>query len=229
MILGAEMEAWFEQTEMGRYTAELERRFFARYDWFRKSGYAVRLGGWNMMPSESTGKGILNVPDDVRMNVVDTALAAESVDLLILPHTHESADAEKLFAEASRVLAPAGKVVLTGFNPHSLWCFSSWFDGRVLPERKYCLTLPGMKQVLAGAGFEIEYGQFMVYLPPLSSAEGIRFWQFMEKAGDRWWPQCAAVYGLVLVKKRVCVTPLPESECLPEGCMAVCGAARTEI
>lgn len=223
------MDAWFEQTEMGRYTADLERRFVARYAWVGKDGCTVRLGGWNIMPSESGSKGVLRVPDDVRMNVGDTALAAESVNLLILPHTHESADAERLFAEASRVLAPAGKVVLTGFNPNSLWCFSSWFDGRILPERKNCLTLPKMKQMLAEAGLEIEYGQFMVYLPPLSSGKGIRFWRFMEKAGDRWWPQCAAVYGLVLVKKRVCVTPLPESECLPEGCMVVCGAARTEI
>ena len=41
----------------------------------------------------------------------------------------------------------------------------------------------------------------MVYLPAVNSQKGLRFWRFMEKAGDRWWPQCAAVYGLVLVKR----------------------------
>lgn len=116
--------------------------------------------------------------------------------------------------------------MLTGFNPYSLWGFSRWFDGERLPEKRFCLPLPELKRQLADVGFDIEFGKFMVYLPPVSSIGQIRFWRFMEKAGDRWWPQCAAVYGLVLVKRAAGVTPLPEWDGYLGGKALAAGAAR---
>ena len=66
----------------------------------------------------------------------------------------------------------------------------------------------------------------MVYLPAVSSLGKIRFWQFMEKMGDRWWPQCAAVYGLVLLKNVAGVTPLRTQEGFWDGKTVAAGAAR---
>ena len=47
---------------------------------------------------------------------------AASLDLVVLPHTLElSADPHQVLREVERVLVPEGRVVLSGFNPASLW------------------------------------------------------------------------------------------------------------
>ncbi len=47
---------------------------------------------------------------------------ANSLDLLVLPHTLEfSADPHATLREVERVLVPEGKVVICGLNPASLW------------------------------------------------------------------------------------------------------------
>ncbi|HFC8546023.1 TPA: methyltransferase [Neisseria lactamica] len=218
------MDLWFEESAMGRYVAKLEQDFFNRYSAaYRFAGmYAVRAGGGRPAPSE----GVVCVSCDVPMSADGTVLADISTDMLLLPHTLECGIPSQILSEAHRILKPSGRVMLTGFNPHSLWGLGSWFDGERLPEKRFCLTLRGLKRQIADAGFDIELGKFMVYLPLVSSPGQIRFWQFMEKAGDRWWPHCAAVYGLVLVKRAAGVTPLPEWDGYLGGKALAAGAAR---
>ncbi len=48
----------------------------------------------------------------------------------------------------------------------------------------------------------------------------------MEKAGDRWWPQCAAVYGVVLTKHLIGIRPLPELESAFDGNTVALSTAR---
>ncbi|QEY23332.1 class I SAM-dependent methyltransferase [Neisseria animalis] len=212
---------WFEYTAAGRYAAEKEKAFFDSHV-PQKKQLAVQLGARWLRPSEQ----IIYVPEDVEMAVCATAWADRSLDMLLMPHTHEYAGCPLLaLAEAARVLKVGGRLVLTGFNPHSLWYFSRWFDGKRLPRREHCLSLSELKQHAEALGFSIEYGKFMVYVPAAGSLSALRFWQFLEKAGDRWWPQCAAVYGLVLVKQAAGVHLLPECETQMEEVL-VLGAAR---
>ncbi len=203
------MNNWFEQTVMGQYVAQKERQFFQKHACIADNQQAAQIGQAWLRPSEQ----LIYVPDDVRMVVTEMAWESQSLDVLLLPHSHEYSDSPLLaLAEAARVLKHGGKLIVTGFNVNSLWCGSKWFDGKRLPHKKNCLTLPQFKQQIQDLGFEIEYGQFMVYVPPVEQESALKFWQFLEKAGDRWWPQCAAVYGLVLVKRMAGVTPLPELE-----------------
>ena len=47
---------------------------------------------------------------------------ANSLDLVVLPHTLElHADPQPTLREVERVLVPEGRVVISGFNPASLW------------------------------------------------------------------------------------------------------------
>ena len=78
-----------------------------------------------------------------------------------------------------------------------------------MPDVSGCLPLPVLKSRLAETGWHIESGRFLNYLPSLRSERALRFWRFMEAAGDRWWPHAAAVYALVL-SKRVAAPILPE-------------------
>ena len=49
-------------------------------------------------------------------------LASQSLDLVVLPHALEShRDPHQVLREAERVLMPEGQLVISGFNPLSLW------------------------------------------------------------------------------------------------------------
>ncbi len=50
--------------------------------------------------------------------------AANSLDMVVLPHTLElTVDPHATLREVHRVLVPEGRVVVSGFNPASLWGF----------------------------------------------------------------------------------------------------------
>lgn len=216
------MENWFEQTLIGRYAAVKEQAFFDRYAGCLQER-AVKLNA----PWLKTAKHVICVPDDILTAGSRLAFEANSMDALLMPHAHEYGGSAVLWlAEAYRVLKPEGMLLLTGFNPHSLWRFSNWFDGKMLPLRQNCLALNEIKRQTEVLGFETAFGKFMAYIPPVDTQKSLDFWQFLEKAGDRWWPQCAAVYGLVLIKRLTGVHPLPEWAVQSEEPVAALGLAK---
>ncbi len=131
--------------------------------------------------------------------------AGNSVDLLLMPHVLEfSANPHQVLREAERVLIPEGQVVISGFNPWSLWGLGRRALGRrdAYPWRGRFISLPRLKDWCALLGFEIVAGAFCCYVPPLANERWRERFRFMEKAGDRWWPVGAGVY-VVQAKKRV--------------------------
>jgi SAM-dependent methyltransferase len=130
---------------------------------------------------------------------------SDSIDLLILPHALEcSQDQHALLREAQRVLVPEGRVVITGFNPLSLWGFRQHlpFVKPWLPTRSEDDVAPNkIKDWLRLLSFEIDRGHFGCYAPALTSQKWLERFSFMEPAGDRWWPIFGAVYVVSAVKK----------------------------
>src|SRR5436305_1340239 len=56
-------------------------------------------------------------------------LASQSVDLVVLPHVLEGHhNPHDVLREAERVLMPEGHVVISGFNPASLWRLRQMFS-----------------------------------------------------------------------------------------------------
>ena len=49
--------------------------------------------------------------------------------------------------------------------------------------------------------FEVEAGRFGCYIPPLTSARWLARFDWMERAGDHWWPVFGALYYIVAVKR----------------------------
>ncbi|GAA5234794.1 class I SAM-dependent methyltransferase [Verticiella sediminum] len=133
----------------------------------------------------------------------DLPLETQSVDLLTLPHALEYArDPHRVLREAERVLMPEGRLVITGFNPWSLWTLRHRLSRRDwLPECDRLLSIPRLKDWLKLLSFDLDRGHFGCYVPPVSSAKWLRRYAFMEKAGDRWWPVCGAVYVVSAVKR----------------------------
>jgi SAM-dependent methyltransferase len=131
-------------------------------------------------------------------------LASASLDLVLLPHTLEFAEhPHQVLREVERVLVPDGSVIISCFNPLSLWGVRRLIAGRngAYPWRGQWLTVRRIKDWLALLGFETQSGSFGCYAPPFTRAKWIERWRFMDKAGDRWWPICGGAYILQGVKR----------------------------
>jgi len=132
-------------------------------------------------------------------------LAAQSVDLLILPHVFECTDEPHLvLREVERVLMPEGRVIISGFNPWSLWGARNQIPGidPFLPHPPSAqVSLPRLKDWLKLLSFEVDRGKFGCYAPACDSEAWLNRWHFMEGLGQRWWGLAGSVYVVSAVKR----------------------------
>ena len=137
--------------------------------------------------------------------------SANSLDLLVLPHTLElSQDPHATLREVERVLVPEGRVVISGLNPTSLWAMRqqrAHFYQRFgrsdlfLPEAGEFIGYWRLRDWLRLLNFEVESGRFGCYRPAFETDKWLSRFEWMDKAGSRWWPIFGAVYFLVAVKR----------------------------
>jgi SAM-dependent methyltransferase len=131
-------------------------------------------------------------------------LANQSVDLVVLPHALEAtADPHLVLREAERVLMPEGQMVISGFNPLSLWRVRQAFSSRRAgaPWDARYIGLLRLKDWLHLLGFELNGGRFGRYALPFADPRWLERFSFMEKAGERWWPVMGGVYVVRAVKR----------------------------
>lgn len=136
----------------------------------------------------------------------DLPFADDTVDLLVLPHVLELAlDPHQVLREAARVLRPEGRILITGFNPISLWgardVFARPFGTPLVPLARTSISLPRLRDWLEVLSFQAERGRHGCYRPPLRKQKSLERCAFMEQIGDRLWPICGAVYLQVAVKR----------------------------
>jgi SAM-dependent methyltransferase len=134
-----------------------------------------------------------------------------SLDLVLLPHTLELArDPYLTLREVERVLVPEGRVVITGFNPASLWALRRRAGGAgrrrverspVLPRAGELIGYWRLRDWLRLLGFELEAGRFGCYRPPCRSERWLHRFAWVDPIGDRWWPVFGATYFLCAVKR----------------------------
>jgi SAM-dependent methyltransferase len=130
---------------------------------------------------------------------------AQSIDLVVLPHVLEFSEApHQVLREVERVLVPEGQIVITGFNPASLWGLRQRFFrfgmAPLLPAGQL-IALSRAKDWLKLLSFEVNRGRFGCYVPAARTERSLKRWAFMEKAGDRWWPVLGAVYMVTAIKR----------------------------
>ena len=227
---------WF-QTPPGQYLLSWEQTQFdlAVADLF---GYnAMQLGlpelqtlqanrmphRWLALPEElqalaSRVDAATAVPGHLRVALVTDAAAlpfpTASLDLVVLPHTLEfSADPHQVLREVERVLVPEGRVVISGFNPASLWGLRQGrarLGGRVgipgapnlfLPDAGEFIGPWRLRDWLRLLSFEVESDRFGCYRPAMKTDKWLQRTAWMDRAGARWWPIFGAVYFVVAVKR----------------------------
>ncbi len=207
------LPAWLVQNPLGRYLRVQENLFFQAALTDRQPENLLLLGAaaalFDLAPLPALAvHQASELPADVLAGSLKTPWPDAFFDCVLAAHPCYQADQAAVFlAEMHRIVCPQGCLLLTGFNPHSLWRLD--VGRRRVPDVSGCLPLPVLKPHLAAAGWHIESGRFLNYLPPVRSERAVRLWNFMEAAGNRWWPHAAAVYALVL-SKRVAAPILPE-------------------
>ena len=141
---------------------------------------------------------------------------AESLDLVVLPHTLErSADPHACLREVERVLIPEGQIFITGLNPWSAWGWRQrrsqaralapgphdWPVQPIAPHR--------LRDWLHLLGFEIQIQRFAGWTPIWQSERWVQRMAWMEAFGRRWCPIFGGVYLMVATKR------VPGSHLLP--------------
>lgn len=160
------------------------------------------------------GRGLPVISSRPAALLTDSAalpFSENSLDLVALPHTLElSADPHSALREVARVLVPEGRVVISGFNPVSLWGLCQrrdhiyqyfGYDDLFLPQTGEFIGYWRLRDWLRLLDFEVESAHFGCYRPALSRQKWLDRFAWMDTAGERWWPIFGAVYFLVAVKR----------------------------
>jgi SAM-dependent methyltransferase len=167
----------------------------------------------SVIPCHSSVSPILhhgNQTCHIESDFHDLPIQSGSIDLVILPHTLEFIEhPRQLLAEACRVIKPEGLMVITGFNPYSLWGMKKVFmrhqgapwSGNFIPIKK-------IKKWLKLADFKLEQQQPMLFRPPINHPGVFDKLQFMETIGSKCLPMAGSAYILLARAKVIPLTPI---------------------
>ncbi|MSQ71003.1 MAG: class I SAM-dependent methyltransferase [Betaproteobacteria bacterium] len=199
------------QTPQGRYVLEWEQAQMdnAVDDVFGFNAVQLGLPGIDFLRENRIPLKIRCSPEKnatVRAEVSHLPFASQSIDLLVMPHLLEFSDQpHRILREAERVLMPEGSVVISGFNPLSMWGMKrALYRGRRdYPWCGHFVGLHRLKDWLALLGFELDGGRFGCYAPPFAQAKWLSRSGFLEKAGNRWWPIAGGAYVVRATKHNV--------------------------
>lgn len=201
-------QQWFESS-LGRYLIDQEYRYFDQVV-INIFGYnAVQIGlsqfnflRLNRMPLHfSVG---LEAQVSLRASADFLPLQSNTMDLVILPHVLEfNTNPHQILREVHRILIPEGHIVISGINPFSLWgvCHYLKSTRRDFPWNGNFIALPRLKDWLKLLDFEMAGGRLSCYTPPFEQEKWRQRLNFMEAAGDRWWPISGGVYFLHAIKR----------------------------
>ena len=208
MSISRTLSDWFA-TPHGQYVLSRERAFFDSSVTDIFGFNAVQFG----LPQHDLLRGS-RIPLHIKagkeacvhvwLEVEELPFETGSIDLVLLPHILEySAHPHQILREVERVLRPEGSVIISGFNPLSLWGLR-----RALGKKKeypWCgnfISLLRIKDWLALLGFEVVAGRFSCFAPPFAGSALLKGSQCIEPPDDRWWAVVGGVYFLQ-AKKRV--------------------------
>lgn len=137
--------------------------------------------------------------------------AAESLDLLLLPHRLEfSSRPHQTLREAERVVMHEGYLIISGFNPFSLWgtvaCVKRLFSAnKAYPWSGQFIGLARMKDWLALMGFEVVSVEVTCCIPPFERASWYKHCIFLDNLKATMF---GGIYFIVAKKRVACITPV---------------------
>ena len=197
----------------GQYVLAWQRDQLAGLLADRFGYYAVQLG-WpqiaaleaNRMPTRLR-VGQAGQPGDVLVERFDELpFESQSIDLVVVVHQLEtSQQPHRVLREIDRILRPEGHLVVTGFNPMSLWGLRyHWNEARLRPvigPEGQMIGVPRLRDWCKLLGLETGDASYGLHAPMCRSQKGYDRMRFLDRAGERWWPILGAAYVFSAVKR----------------------------
>jgi SAM-dependent methyltransferase len=195
-------------TPLGAYVAKREQAIFDRVlpDLF--GYYAMQMGAANLafLNASRIGNRFTvgwNTTADFFAEADQLPFAENQFDVIVMPHVLEfHALPHEALREVFRVLRPEGRLLLTGFNPYSLYGAKRFFGrDRTGVWGGNFIALSRVKDWLTVLGFDVLDGQLDGYNIPASSERNLQRLDRFAHAGERWWPFAGGIYFLHAVKR----------------------------
>jgi SAM-dependent methyltransferase len=213
-------EKWL-QSPPGRYVLRWEQQCFDQIVGDVFGFYALQIGlpqlnalSENRMPLHAL---LIHANDSreyanrfnwhlIEGNSSELPFANESIDLVVLPHVLEFAtDPHQILREVDRVLRPEGRLVISGFNPASLWGARQYLSHLIgnpfLPRDGQFISLIRIKDWLQLLNYSLDHGHFGCYKLPLHGETSMNRMSFLESMGNRWWPIFGAAFLVSAIKR----------------------------
>jgi SAM-dependent methyltransferase len=207
---------WLDST-IGQYLMTKEQSLYdnAVADLFGFN--ALQMGGARMgllsssrIPNRYRASEFVRDTPDNHVYCSDDFLpfADGSLDLLLLPHRLEFSERpHQTLREAERVIMPDGHLLISGFNPLSLWGLESSISKLVKRKPSYpwhgnFIGLTRVKDWLTLLGFEVMSVNLGCNIPPFEHAHWYKKFECWEEFSERY---CAFMGGIyfIVAKKRV--------------------------
>ena len=207
------LQDWFK-SPLGQYLLRLEYGYINPIVMDTFGFYAIQMGNFDIDFLDHS-----RIPNKFSLNSNHADLMASnealpfdeaSVDLIIAPHILEQmAEPYELLKEIHRVLMPEGRLIISGFNPMSLWGIKRLLSFDIdYPWNTKFIPLSKIKEWLPIIGLEMVEGKMGCYVPPIQQSAWLKKLHTMEKLGDRWWPMLGGFYFLVIQKRVHGMTPI---------------------
>jgi SAM-dependent methyltransferase len=208
-----DLEAWW-QTRTGGYLQKQERAVLGEALPTLFGFYLVQSGCWGdgatLLDASAIRTRIVvgdcgQAGSGVAGDAAYLPFAADSVDVVLLPHTLERVEEpEQALREAERVLHGEGHVVMLGFHAFGPWGLLR-YSGLRRPWHGRFLSLWRLRIWLRVLGFEEVEVRHYLFRPPFASRGMLRRFAFLDRLG---WRLSAGAYMVVARKRVFAMTPL---------------------
>jgi len=213
---------WLEST-IGQYLMSKEMALYndAVVDLFGFN--ALQMGGSRMgllsnsrIPNRYRASEFVREVPDNHIYCSDDFLpfSDASLDLLLLPHRLEFSERpHQTLREAERVIMPEGHLLISGFNPLSIWGLKSSLKKFLKRKPSYpwhgnFIGLTRMKDWLTLLGFEIMTVNLVCNMPPFEQAHWYQRLACWDDFSERYCALWGGVYFIVAKKRVPSMTPL---------------------
>lgn len=199
-----ELSAWFK-TPAGKDYAHNERLLWHELSEGAPMTHVLQLGKvsidielgsqvqpWVLDLTPELGANIVGIPEYLPFQ-------DDCLDAVLLPHTLEAvANPYQALREAHRVLRPGGFLLITGFNPRSLFgLFGRWFDeGKTVHQSIRWIDVSRVEDWLELLGYEVHQVHYQSYRP----VQSLRYFL------NRQLPAMGNLYGIRARKNVHCAT-----------------------